>query len=1015
MSDLTIRRNRGLSVPQHQTAERTGRSDHITATSRTAGTSRTARSERLERGGAASSNPPAEKADPRLASGVVQAGTRLRESRQALRTGEGVLAEVKDALERMADLARQAQGEGNVDREALQAQLESLRADIQRMTGSASLGQLSLFSEDGPSSVEDIQVLLTALKGEEGAAAEEVPAWLTAALTQGSKSAEQLLAGLGLDGSAGLQDILAALGDPSGDETAAYLASLYLGSAIAGDSSIEAALEGLQRLIDRLAEGQDLDQAIQELTGGKLEGVEALQTQFSGGASEELQAFLLEVLGGDALPGEALLALLGGADLNMLMSLLDTLNLNGMDILLSMGAGMEGDPAAQDALLASLPAGEGMPATVGETAAGETAGAAGGSAFPAVGPDLSGVTFDAATGTLTVSGNAPVVVPGQAVQTLRVTGEGTVILHQARVGQVQLDGPAARLLTAGACQVQTVQLARGTSLTLGGSGLLQLGALEGDAGNAVRIDSGAVAIQTPLAMTVTVTDLVSLLAQGNVVDPEGKPLAPADLFWQTLLPGWSQLTGLTVDGRAVRMAACAGSEHLRLWLDRGERGSPYHSVGFRGRDVQGQSRTYYATLRWYQGSLREEVRYPNPFTVTGGEPGKDWVYEEESQTLWILTDQVTAISGGEGTDAQRNPFCGRLALADDLGACALSLGGVMCHVSQGGACWLGRGNQVTLDLKRGSENRFESGGSYAGIALGEGTHVIIDCTGEAPEEGQEQEAPPGTLTALGGEEGGAGIGRDGGRSRARGCAVEIRGGIITAKGHGGGAGIGGGKHAPLGPVTVLGGSVTASGSGGGAGIGGGLGGPVGRITLQGGEITALATAYAAAIGAGVQGGCAEICITGTARIVKAVGGSPGTDIGACLTGDCGRVEISGNADTGRSQLRRRGGIPLEIGEPETVTLPRFRLSVESLGLDRVSVSTREAAREAGTVVEADRRWVSLVQEAYGEITGRLEGRRLRDTGEAGSLLRDAREAIPQQGMLGVLTRSSTRELRSLFR
>lgn len=1010
MSDLTIRRNRGLSTPQYQPAEKAEKS---TGTTSTASAERTAQPEHLERGGESRAAGKIEKADPRLASGMIQAGSRMRESRQVLRQGEGVLAEVKETLDRMADIARRAQSGNAAERDALQKQLETLKGDLRRMVSSSALGQTSLFSGEGLSSTEEIETLLTALRGDTGSAA---PAWLTAALTQGRQTPEQLLAGLGLDGSAGLQEILSALGDPSGDETAAYLASLYLGSAIAGSSDIDAALEGLQQLLDRLAEGQSPDQAIQELTGGAFDGMEALRAQFTGGASEALQAFLLQMLGGGELPGEALLALLGGGDLNMLMSLLDTLHLDSLG-LLAAGAQEGAVTAAQDALTASLLSGDGAAAANGETAAaGEAAGMTqGGNALPAVGPDLSGVTFDADTGTLTVSGSAPVVVLGQSVRTLHVTGEATVILSQAQVGQAQIDGASARILTAGYCRIQTMTLARGTSLTLGGGGYLQLGELQGDASSAVRMDSGAAAIQAPLTMTVTVTDLVSLLAQGNVVDPEGKPLAPADLIWKTLLPGWSQLTGLTVDGRAARLAAYENSGQLRLWLDRGERGSPWHSVGFRGRDVQGQSRTHHASFWWYQGILREEVQYPNPFTVTGGEPGRDWVYDEESQTLWILTDQVTAVSGGAGTDARQNPFSGRLALADELGESTLILDGVLCRVSQGGAFWLGRGNQVTLDLRSGSENRFESGGSRAGISLGEGTQVIIDCTDRAEMDGEEEKkTPPGTLAALGGQEGGAGIGRDGRGGRDRGCGVEIRGGVVTAQGAGGGAGIGGGRHAPLGPVTVLGGSVHATGSGGGAGIGGGLGGPVGRILLQGGEITATATAYAAAIGAGVQGSCGELRITGTARILKAVGGGPGMDIGACLTGDCGRLEVSESADTGKARLRGRCGIPLEVGEAGPVTLPPFRLSVEDLGLDRVSVTTREAAREAGSVIEADRRWVSLVQEAYGEITGRLEGRLLRDNGEAGSLLRDAQAAIPQQGMLGVLTRSSSRELRSLF-
>ena len=121
--------------------------------------------------------------------------------------------------------------------------------------------------------------------------------------------------------------------------------------------------------------------------------------------------------------------------------------------------------------------------------------------------------------------------------------------------------------------------------------------------------------------------------------------------------------------------------------------------------------------------------YPNPFTVTGGEPGRDWAYDEASHTLHILTPQVTAISGGAGTDANQAPFSGRIALADSIGTMELTLGGVVCRVSSGRAFSLGRANDVTLLLQRGSSNHFESGAGCAGISLGDGTSLRIDPPG----------------------------------------------------------------------------------------------------------------------------------------------------------------------------------------------------------------------------------------------------------------------------------------------
>ena len=982
MGELAIRRNRGISVPKYQAAEKTEK------------TQGTEPSKVLR---------PAAQADSRLTSGTVQAGNRLRESRQILRTGEGVLAEVGESLERMAELARQASEEDGGDREALQNMLESLKEGIRRMTASSANGT-ALFLDDGPGSMADVEALLTVLNQE----APTLPDWLTSALTKDVMSPEEILEALGLDGTAGAREIAAALAglSPEGDEMAAYLASLYLGSVIAGSSDVEAALEGLQQLLDRIAEGQSPDQAIAELTGGIFDSFAGFQAQFSQGSAPGLEAFLLELMGGMSLPGETLmdlLELLDGVNLQVLMDLMAAMGESGVD-LLDIGIGtQEGQGVLPPSLEAAL-AGAEANAAQGTAESGGT--------FPAAGADLSGVTFDAQTGTLTIAGDAPVVVLGrnlQNIQTIRITGNAPVILSQVHGEMIQIDTSRACLFTLGSSRVGSLQLLQSTDLTLGGQGRLDLETVEGDKTSVLRLTGGAVTVREPLPLPVVMAGLASLMAKGTVTDQDGRPLAPLDLLWKMVLPGWAQLTGLSVNGREAHLATALSDGALRLWLDRGERGNPFYTVGFRGRDTQGRPRIHYASLRWYQGSFQEVVRYPNPFTVTGGEAGKDWVYEEETQTLWILTSQVTAIAGGTGTDREQQPFSGRLALIDRLGESALTLGGVVCRVSCGGAFRLGRGNQVTLDLRSGSENIFESGGGQAGISLGEGTSVMIDCS-----EAQGRN-PAGTLFAQGGEEGGAGIGRDSGDGRDRTGGIEIRGGEITARGQGGGAGIGGGREAPLGPLTIVGGTVYAYGSGGGAGIGGGLGGPVGDITIRGGAITAGASEFAAAIGAGVRGRCGSIRISGTARIVKALGGDPGADIGACLTGECGRVVISGGADTGSAGLRRQGGIPLEMGGAEAVTLPQFRLSGGALGLDRISVATREAARAAGAVIDSDRRWVSMIQEVYGTLSGRLERRLLRDTSEAGSLLRDTRQKIPLQRMSALSAYNRAKEIKELLR
>ena len=362
--------------------------------------------------------------------------------------------------------------------------------------------------------------------------------------------------------------------------------------------------------------------------------------------------------------------------------------------------------------------------------------------------------------------------------------------------------------------------------------------------------------------------------------------------------------------------------------------------------------------------------YPNPFTITGGEADRDWIYEEDSHTLRIRSNQVTAISGGSGTDGNQVPFSGRIVLEDGIGEMELTLGGVVCRVSAGRAFHLGRKNDVRLVLQNGSENHFESGVGYAGISLGDGTSLSIDCAGDAG-------SPAGALTATG-STGGAGIGRDSGGGRDQANRILILGGVITATGTGGGAGIGAGKRGSIGAITILGGTVTA-----------------------------VATCHAAAIGAGVQGECGDILIAGTARIVKALGGNPGADIGGCLFGGCGTVNVSGGADIGGARLQPQGGIPLQIGE-DTVTLPQFRLSSRALQLDKLNVLTREGARAAGPAIDTGRRWVAQIQAVYDALYGRLEQNfntlhsvhryiagdegLVRDTAAASTLLEDVRQS-----------------------
>ena len=72
-------------------------------------------------------------------------------------------------------------------------------------------------------------------------------------------------------------------------------------------------------------------------------------------------------------------------------------------------------------------------------------------------------------------------------------------------------------------------------------------------------------------------------------------------------------------------------------------------------------------------------------------------------------------------------------------------------------------------------------------------------------------------------------------------SITIYGGVVTANGVGGGAGIGGGQendHLKAGPITIYGGTVNAKGGSNAAGIGGGEESGNGLITIYGGSVTA---------------------------------------------------------------------------------------------------------------------------------------------------------------------------------
>ena len=976
MSELSIRRNRGLNAPRFEKAEKTEKSEKQSGTAQV----------RLPAGRAAAT---VSQTLRQLMSRVDQAGRQAREGRRALRSGEAALAEMEDGLGRMEELARLSAGEGMVDRAALQKELELLRSEVERIAQDGVKAGLFQEGEEADGLDEIVDAVLDGLAaGQEGA--ERLPSWLLSGLTGDPPGRAAILAALGLSGGARIWEALASLGNLSLEDggSGSYLAAYYLGTVIAGGTSCgaispELAAKGLQLFLDAVADGLSPDEALELLTGGVFSSLEDFEAQFLGGTAPGLEIFLTDVLfSGEAeLTDASMLALMaGGGDMEMLMDLLASLGGDGLPALLDTPGAPESAALRQQApegaaLRQQAP--EQGPGPVPQTETAEL-GTAEQGIVQASGKDLSGVELDRPAGAVTVNTAEPLTLRGmgQEAPALRLAaGSETVTFQQVNTPLLSAEGTA-RIVSAGENGLAQVELGENAVLTVDGGGLVRIGVLRGGPAGVLRLTGGAVEIGGAREGTELVVDgPVSLIAAEGITvqNARGEELTPFDILWKTLLPEWNALTGLTVDGQPGRLGLPNDQpDFLRMWLLRGEedKGYPAHTIALRGRDRAGRTTTWYFYVRWDEGkgSFQPVSMYPNPFTVTGGEEDVDWTYEEESHTLYILSGAVTGLSGGSGTDAGLRPFSGRVVLADGIGAVKLTLDGVECRVTSGGAFRLGRKNDVTLLLRRGTDNVFESGPGFAGISLGDGTSLCID------HAKGDRDRPDGTLTAAGGK-GGAGIGRDSGAGQERTGLILVRDGIITC-----------------------------TATGGGAGIGGAVGAAAGDIRIQGGTVTAIADSAAAAIGAGIQGACGDVTITGSARVAQARGGSPHGDIGGCLFGNCGKVQVSAGTDLGGAKLWTRKGLSIQVGEA-SLTMPSFHVSARALRLEELDISGREAAREAIQVIVSDRRWMTRLQGAYGAMYGQLGQsfssmhnvqqytRVVRDSNEALSLTTDIREVL----------------------
>ena len=284
------------------------------------------------------------------------------------------------------------------------------------------------------------------------------------------------------------------------------------------------------------------------------------------------------------------------------------------------------------------------------------------------------------------------------------------------------------------------------------------------------------------------------------------------------------------------------------------------------------------------------------FTITtdSGELvyGKDYTYPADTGVLTILSDKAVTISGSTETDT--------IVVAKDVSA-NIALNGVNIDVwdIEGKAAFEiapdSKGN-VTITLAE-SNNLLQSGSGCAGLQKN-GSFISAN-------EGKLTITGEGSLIAKG-HEGGAGIG---GGKGGNGSNITISGDYIYVEATGGtnGAGIGGGSgdndsEIPIScgngsNITISGGTVDACG-GGGAGIGGGSSGSGSYITISGGIVTATHSTSmfyngGAGIGGGNGGSGSDITISG--GTVNATGGDDSAGIGGGKNSSGSNIIISGGS------------------------------------------------------------------------------------------------------------------------
>lgn len=742
---------------------------------------------------------------------------------------------------------------------------------------------------------------------------DKFPMWFIEGMAQTASGPGNWLigfAGLNINSSSSAADIISAIKNhPITTDTTAtrygtgYLACMYLGAAIDGNgtpsSSVTASgiSNGLNKLMTAIIGGQSMDNAINTLTGGKFTSTADFQAKFSSDNTTQAEAasFIHNLL---VATGSGRGGLVSG-DLTA-----TDLTANTTDTTVNL---FKLDPSG-DTVKNVYPSDHiiftgGTTSTDGVAPSEITSATTSFGDFIITG-DTSGVTYDDATKTLTITGGNDIEITidttkqptGITNQKIVVDGTGMVTMKDVKSDELIIRGADAKIKYTGKNE-QDIKMESGAGVTFDGDGQIKAGSFTSDSTNSVKFNNGAMIVGngsgniTAGSIIIDGGSVAGTLSSGTgIKNSSGAELKQFNI-------DWSKMTKLK-DIAVVQVGAKSNSMLLdkvtsdagKLWLDPGAADpitGDYPAQKLTFTDSTGASQVFAAKFNPAIDEFELTSFYPNPFIVTGGVEGTDWEFDDATQSLKILSSTAMTISGSTGVDATGGIFYGRIEIADDIGNVDLTLSNTTCKVSSGNAFKTGKNNQVKLTIADNTENTLQSGNNCAGIALDTGTTLTID--GKDP----ASDSAAGKLTTQGGRYG-AGIGCD--KDALLGTSsIIINGGDITARGGNGAAGIGAAYYGAIGNMTINGGKVQAHSDGHGAGIGGGWGSATlnGDITITGGTVNASSTTHGTGIGAGCQGTSGKITISG--GNVTALGGDSGAGIGASWIGECGDIEITGGS------------------------------------------------------------------------------------------------------------------------